>query len=81
MQDSKSTLFLVLEMAAGGELFDHIRADHEAATAAAAAMDGGSGGGSQSGGSSMNEASARHWMRQLLAGVAYCHECVVRRGA
>jgi len=45
VQDSKSTLFLVLEMAAGGELFDHVGADHEAATAAAAAMDGGSGGG------------------------------------
>lgn len=82
-QDSKSTLFLVLEMAAGGELFDRIRADHEGAAAAAAALDpqdqppidytattrcappppG-----------TMTEASARRWMRQLLAGVAYCHE-------
>lgn len=48
--DSKATLFLVLEMAAGGELFDRIQPD-----------------------AGVPEATAAHYARQLLAGVAFCH--------
>ena len=71
-------------MAAGGELFDRIRADQEGAAAAAAALDPQEQRGHDSSSTTtpcdppppgtMTEASARRWMRQLLAGVAYCHE-------
>lgn len=50
VQDTKDTLYLVLEMAAGGELFDRIRLD-----------------------TGCEEEVARHYMRQLLEGVASCH--------
>jgi serine/threonine protein kinase len=49
-QDSKCTIFLVLELAAGGELFDRIKLD-----------------------CGTDEASARVYFKQLISGVAFCH--------
>ncbi len=51
VQESKTTIFLVLELASGGELFDRIKAECGA-----------------------DEVTARLYFRQLLSGVAYCHE-------
>ena len=50
LNDSKATIFLALEMANGGELFDRIKIDR-----------------------GTEEDTARHYMRQLLAGIAHCH--------
>lgn len=51
VQESKCTIFLVLELATGGELFDRIKLD-----------------------CGTNEDNARYYMKQLISGVAYCHE-------
>ncbi|ETW07967.1 CAMK/CAMKL protein kinase [Aphanomyces invadans] len=51
VQPSKTTIFLVLELACGGEFFDRIK------------FDGG-----------LQDADARVYFSQLLAGVQYCHE-------
>lgn len=51
VQSSKSTIFLVLELAGGGELFERIRSDN-----------------------GVDEAVARTYFAQLLAGVLYCHQ-------
>ncbi|ETV97898.1 CAMK/CAMKL/MARK protein kinase [Aphanomyces invadans] len=50
-QDSKCTIFLVLELAAGGELFDRIKLD-----------------------CGTDEATARAYFKQLVSGVAFCHQ-------
>ncbi|KAF0705080.1 hypothetical protein AaE_014662 [Aphanomyces astaci] len=50
-QDSKCTIFLVLELAAGGELFDRIKLD-----------------------CGTDEATARGYFKQLVSGVAFCHD-------
>lgn len=49
IQDSKSTIFLVLEFVSGGELFDKI-------------------------GTGTTEDITRVYMKQLISGVAYCHQ-------
>ena len=50
VQDSKTSIFLVLELASGGELFDRIAIDR-----------------------GTDEDIARHYYRQLLQGIRYCH--------
>lgn len=72
LQDSKSTLFLILELVTGGELLDHIRLAGQEGRRAAAM-----------GGLRAREASAlrvegaaQRYFSQLLSGLAYCH----RRG-
>ncbi len=50
-QDSKSTLFVVLELANGGELFDRIKIDY-----------------------GTREETAKTFFKQLVDGVAHCHE-------
>lgn len=63
LQDSKSTLFLILELVTGGELLDHIRplTDY--------------GGLGRNRGASVlrAEGSAQRYFGQLLSGLAYCH--------
>lgn len=61
IQDSKSTLFLILELVTGGELLDHIRllGDKSSRAREASAL--------------RAEGSTQHYFRQLLSGLAYCH--------
>lgn len=58
VQDSKSTLFLALELAAGGELFDRIQAMGQQGSPA---------------GRLENSATAQRYFAQLVRGVAFCH--------
>jgi len=51
VQDSKTSIFLVLELASGGELFDRIAIDR-----------------------GTDEDIARHYYRQVLQGIRYCHK-------
>lgn len=75
LQDSKSTLFLILELVTGGELLDHIRLAGEEESRA------GAGAGSRraktrSASALRAEGAAQRYFSQLLSGLAYCH----RRG-
>lgn len=64
LQDSKSTLFLILELVAGGELLDHIRPMAESSY----------GSRSRVGGSALRvEGSMQRYFGQLLSGLSYCH--------
>lgn len=64
LQDSKSTLFLILELVAGGELLDHIRPMPESSY----------GSRSRIGGSALRaEGSMQRYFGQLLSGLSYCH--------
>lgn len=79
LQDSKSTLFLILELVTGGELLDHIRLAGEEESRAAGV--GGAGGGglrakSRAASALRAEGAAQRYFSQLLSGLAYCH----RRG-
>ncbi|CAB1121407.1 unnamed protein product [Ectocarpus sp. CCAP 1310/34] len=69
LQDSKSTLFLILELVTGGELLDHIRLAGEEGSRVA---------GSRAKAASALRAAgaAQRYFSQLLSGLAYCH----RRG-
>lgn len=66
LQDSKSTLFLILELVTGGELLDHIRPIRD---------NGRGGDGVRSRGASAfrAEGAAQRYFGQLLSGLAYCH--------
>lgn len=62
VQDSKSTLFLILELVTGGELLDHIR------------LLGEKGGSRAREASALRaEGSTQRYFRQLLSGLTYCH--------
>jgi serine/threonine protein kinase len=61
VQDSKSTLFLVLELVTGGELFDRMKAVCGSSSA------------SSSSSSSSSSSYARKYFTQLLSGIEYCH--------
>lgn len=58
LQDSKSTLFLIIELVTGGELLDHIKA-------------GGSGNREVS--ALSGEGATQRYFGQLLSGLAHCH--------
>ena len=61
VRDSKSTLFLILELVAGGELLDHIRLLGEKGSRAREAS------------ALRAEGSTQRYFGQLLSGLAYCH--------
>lgn len=66
LQDSKSTLFLILELVAGGELLDHIRPMAEST--------GSRSGGGRAGASALRaEGSVQRYFGQLLSGLSHCH--------
>eukprot|EP00752_Nemacystus_decipiens_P015587 g13910.t1 len=74
LQDSKSTLFLILELVTGGELLDHIRLAGEEESRAGA---GGRRRAKTTAASALRaEGAAQRYFFQLLSGLAYCH----RRG-
>ena len=77
LQDSKSTLFLILELVTGGELLDHIRLAGEEESRADV---GGAGCGlrakTKAASALRAEGAAQRYFSQLLSGLAYCH----RRG-
>ncbi len=67
VQDSKATLFLVLELSTGGELFDRMMMMSKSVSGAVGT---GAGGAAAAG---VAEHFARRYMRQLLSGIEYCH--------
>lgn len=73
LQDSKSTLFLILELVTGGELLDHIRLAGEGESRAGV---GGLTGKAKVASALRAEGAAQRYFSQLLSGLAYCH----RRG-
>lgn len=62
LQDSKSTLFLVLELVTGGELLEHIRLLGERGSSRA-----------REASALTAEGATPRYFRQLLSGLAYCH--------
>jgi serine/threonine protein kinase len=74
VQDSKSTLFLVLELVTGSELFDRIqvREAHGAIPLAAPSSHRKRCATTQTG-CGTSEDTARRYFWQLLSGVGYCH--------
>lgn len=69
LQDSKSTLFLILELVAGGELLDHIRPMAESNGGGAGSRSGG-----RAGASALRaEGSVQRYFGQLLSGLSHCH--------
>lgn len=75
LQDSKSTLFLILELVTGGELLDHIRLAGEEESRASAGA-GGLRVKTRAASALRAEGAAQRYFSQLLSGLAYCH----RRG-
>ncbi|CAN0098931.1 unnamed protein product [Hapterophycus canaliculatus] len=69
LQDSKSTLFLILELVTGGELLDHIRLAGEEGRRARGFR-------TRTASALRAEGAAQRYFSQLLSGLAYCH----RRG-
>jgi len=65
IQDSKSTLFLVLELVTGGELFERMRNNAITTHATTAGAGAGAAGA---------DSYARRYFVQLLSGIHYCHE-------
>lgn len=63
LQDSKSTLFLILELVPGGELLDHIRP----------LSDNSGMGRNKSSSALRTEGAAQRYFRQLLSGLTHCH--------
>ena len=58
LQDSKSTLFLIIELVTGGELLDHIKAR---------------GSGNREASALAEEGAIQRYFAQLLSGLAHCH--------
>ena len=71
VQDSKSTMFLILELVRGGELFDLISTN---SSSKRKNDQGGVGGG---GGIEAHEVTMRKFFRELASGIAFIHSCGV----
>lgn len=69
LQDSKSTLFLILELVTGGELLDHIRLAGEEGSRVVGYT-------ARAASALRSEGAAQRYFSQLLSGLVYCH----RRG-
>jgi serine/threonine protein kinase len=74
VQDSKSTMFLILELVRGGELFDLISTN----SSSKRKNDRGGGAGSGNGsGNDLHEVTMRKFFRELASGIAFIHSCGV----
>lgn len=74
VQDSKSTMFLILELVRGGELFDLISSN------SSSKRKNTRGGGGSSGGNSENEVHEvimRKFFWELASGISFIHSCGV----
>jgi hypothetical protein len=71
VQDNKSTMFLILELVRGGELFDLISTN---SSSKRKNDRGGNGGG---GGNEVHEVTMRKFFRELASGIAFIHSCGV----
>ena len=69
VQDNKSTMFLILELVRGGELFDLISTN---SSSKRKNDRGGNGGG---GGNEVHEVTMRKFFRELASGIAFIHSC------
>jgi hypothetical protein len=74
VQDSKSTMFLILELVRGGELFDLISTN--SSSKRKNDRGGGAGGGNGSG-NELHEVTMRKFFRELASGIAFIHSCGV----
>ena len=74
VQDSKSTMFLILELVRGGELFDLISSHTNAGSKRK--KDGG-GTGSGAGGGDEHEVLMRKFFGELASGISFIHSCGV----
>ena len=73
VQESKSTMFLILELVRGGELFDLISSN----TASSRRAEGGGGSVSKREGNAEHERTMRKFFRELASGIAFIHQCGV----
>ena len=71
VQDSKSTMFLILELVRGGELFDLISTNSSCKRKAT------KGGAELVCGNEIHEVTMRKFFRELASGVAFIHSCGV----
>jgi SNF-related kinase len=76
--DTKSKLYLILELGDGGDMYDYIMRESE--RGAMSSGRGGRGGGGGGGGGGLSERRARRYFRQIVRALKYCHDlCVVHR--
>ena len=83
VQDSKSTMFLILELVRGGELFDLISSNssskrkNDRGNNSSGGGGGGGGGGGNSGGNELHEVTMRKFFMELASGIHFIHSCGV----
>ncbi|KAL3767939.1 hypothetical protein ACHAW5_006860 [Stephanodiscus triporus] len=78
VQDSKSTMFLILELVRGGELFDLISTNSSSKRKNNRGGGGNAGGvGGNSSGNELHEFTMRKFFQELASGIAFIHSCGV----
>lgn len=75
VQDSKSTMFLILELVRGGELFDLISSNSSSKRKNARGGGGGSSGGNSE--NEVHEVIMRKFFWELASGISFIHSCGV----
>ena len=74
VQESKSTMFLILELVRGGELFDLISSN---AASSRRAEGGGGRASATKEGNGEHERTMRKFFRELASGISFIHQCGV----